>query len=56
MAAKSGTTLNLLFNSSTRAGAPLFPFLFLIGRHTISQFQSPKKRSPDEDTGQGYGV
>jgi hypothetical protein len=42
MAATKETTLTLLFNSPFRASASVYPFLFLIARQTITQFQSPK--------------
>jgi hypothetical protein len=40
MAAKNGTILSLLINAPCRVGAPLFAFLLLSARHTISRFQS----------------
>jgi hypothetical protein len=46
MAAKNGKTLNHFINGPYRAGAPLFPFLLPIGRHTISQYEPLRKRSP----------
>jgi hypothetical protein len=41
MAAKNGKTPNQVTNAHCRAGAPLFPFLFPVGRHTVFQFQPP---------------
>jgi hypothetical protein len=46
MAAKNGTIINSFVNGPCRAGAHLYAVLFLIGRHTVSQFQSLKKRFP----------
>jgi hypothetical protein len=46
MAAKNGTFLNPLVNGPHRGVAPLYAFLFLIGRHTISQFQSVRAHVP----------
>jgi hypothetical protein len=46
MAGKNGTILNPFVNGPYPAGAPLFPFLFLIAKQTICQFQSLRAPFP----------